>query len=65
MVKYYKDGLIYHKYGMDELELELKRFPKGKHDDIIDAEQMLYDMYELQPNTGAAKYDIRMQWDEN
>lgn len=36
---------------MDELELELKRFPKGKHDDIIDTEQMLYDLYQLQPNS--------------
>ncbi len=36
---------------MDELELELKRFPRGKHDDIIDAEQMLYDLYQIQPNS--------------
>ena len=36
---------------MDELELQLKKFPRGKHDDIIDALQMLYDMYSLQPNS--------------
>lgn len=64
LVSLYKNWLIYHKYWMDELELELKRFPRGKHDDIIDAEQMLYDMYELQPNTGAAKYNIKMERDQ-
>ncbi len=54
LVSLYRNWLIYHKQGeCDELELELKRFPRGKHDDIIDSEQMLYSMYELQPNNKA------------
>jgi phage terminase large subunit-like protein len=34
---------------MDELELQLKRFPRGKHDDIVDSLQMVYEMIELHP----------------
>jgi hypothetical protein len=49
---------------MDELEFELKRFPKGKHDDIIDVEQMLYSMYELVPNNRAYSENITIQYDE-
>jgi len=47
----YRNGLIYHKRDMDLLEKQLTEFPRGKHDDVIDAVQMLYDMYTLQPNT--------------
>ena len=50
---------------MDELELELKRFPRGKHDDIIDSEQMLYSIYEIIPNSKAYKDDITIQYDSN
>lgn len=42
---------IFHKFGMDKFEKQLVEFPRGKHDDVIDAVQMLYNMYELQPNT--------------
>jgi hypothetical protein len=45
---------------MIELEAELKRFPRGRHDDIMDAEQMLYSMYEIMPNVRAYKDDIRI-----
>ena len=48
---------------MDELENEQKRFPRGKHDDVVDAVQMLYDLYTLQPNTVKKNIDIRMEWD--
>lgn len=47
----YRNWLIYHKRDMDLLEKQLKEFPRGRHDDVIDAVQMLYDMYTLQPNT--------------
>jgi len=40
---------------MQDMENELLRFPKGKHDDRIDSLQMLYNMYELHPNTGLNK----------
>lgn len=65
LVPMYRDWLILHKYGMEELELELKRFPRGKHDDIIDSLQMLYNMYELQPNTGIVYHDFKIKYDLN
>ena len=49
---------------MDELENELKRFPRGRHDDIIDSEQMLYSMYEIMPNNKAYKDTIEIKYDE-
>lgn len=62
LVPLYRNGLIYHRREMSELEGELKRFPKGKHDDIIDAEQMLYDLYALQPNSRPMK-PIEIEYD--
>lgn len=64
LVPFYRNWLIYHSRDMHELEAELKRFPKWRHDDIIDAEQMLYNMYELQPNTGLIRTDFRIEWDQ-
>ena len=56
MTRIYKNWLIYHTLQWcEELEHELKRFPRGKHDDIVDSLQMLYNMYELVPNTWAKK----------
>lgn len=34
---FYRDGLIHHARWMKSLELELEQFPRGKHDDEIDA----------------------------
>lgn len=51
LVPLYKEGLIYHKQGMESLENELRRFPRWKHDDIVDSLQMVYSLYELQPNS--------------
>jgi predicted phage terminase large subunit-like protein len=41
---YYRGGRVYHASWMKDLEDELVTFPKGKHDDIIDA---LSDQLEL------------------
>ncbi len=49
---------------MIELEHELKRFPRGKHDDIIDSLQMVYSLYELQPNSVKASIDISVEYDK-
>lgn len=64
LIPLYTRWLIFHKVGMEELEFELKRFPRGKHDDIIDAVQMLYSMYELIPNNKAFKDNIQIRYDE-
>ncbi len=40
LVPMYRAGAMYHRAEMFELEEELLRFPKGVHDDIIDAQAM-------------------------
>jgi len=51
----YEQGTIYHRKNdplIGELEFELLRFPKGKHDDIADAEASLLEIiYEPKPYT--------------
>jgi len=64
LIPLYRNGHIYHKTQMDELEFELKRFPRGRHDDIIDSEQMLYSMYEIMPNNKAYIENITIQYDD-
>lgn len=54
LIPLYRNGLIYHRRGMEELEDQLVKFPRAIHDDLIDALQMLYDMYTLQPNTNVS-----------
>lgn len=50
---------------MDKLEKQLLEFPRSKHDDVIDATQMLYDMYTLQPDT-ADKFEVpKISYDVN
>ncbi len=34
---FYRDGLVHHAHWMKSIETELLQFPKGKHDDEIDA----------------------------
>ena len=51
LIPLFRNWTIYHKLWMDKFEKQLKEFPRWKHDDVIDAVQMLYDMYTLQPNT--------------
>ncbi len=64
LIPLYRNGHIYHQVGMVELEFELKRFPRGRNDDIMDAMQMLYSMYELVPNNKAYKDDFQIVYDE-
>ena len=64
LIPLYRNGHIYHKIGMEELEMELKRFPRWKHDDIIDALQMCYNLYEVTPNTIRNNYDIEIKYDQ-
>lgn len=65
LISPYRNWDIYHKNWMDELELELKRFPRGKHDDIIDSLQMVYEMIELHPWSWLQKNNIRFERDDN
>jgi predicted phage terminase large subunit-like protein len=51
LIPLYRNGHIWHRNNMEELEHELLRFPRGRHDDVIDALQMAYSMYEISPNT--------------
>ncbi len=49
LIPLYRNGLIFHKRDMEELESELMKFPRWKHDDRIDCLQMALYLYELQP----------------
>jgi predicted phage terminase large subunit-like protein len=33
----YEAGMVWHREGLTDLEMELLRFPRGQHDDLIDA----------------------------
>lgn len=37
LIPYYENGMIYHRFGLIELEDQLQQFPRNTHDDIIDA----------------------------
>lgn len=55
LIPLFRDGLIYFTRGIEDgqpvsLEKQLLTFPRGKHDDVIDSLQLMYDMYTLQPN---------------
>lgn len=65
LIPLYRNWLIYHRRDMIDLETELKKFPRWKHDDMIDALQMLYNLYEIQPNTNAFNRNIEIKYDTN
>lgn len=55
LVPMYRAGVMYHKRSMTELEEELLRFPKGRTDDILDAQAMMLELVrrptpQYQPN---------------
>lgn len=37
LIPYYANGRVFHRKGLDDLEYQLIQFPRGAHDDIIDA----------------------------
>ena len=52
----YKAGVIFHRDTDKEMETEFLQFPKGKHDDRIDAWSMMLDLIKNVPkNSGGAK----------
>lgn len=66
LIPLYRDWCIYHNmHNCQELEQQLYKFPKWRHDDCIDALQMLYDMYILQPNTWIKHNQFRVTRDIN
>lgn len=64
LIPLYRNGQIYHKAGMSELEEQLIKFPRGTHDDLVDSAQMLYDLYTLQPNTRVMYAAPRVEFNE-
>ena len=56
LVPLIRNGLIFWKKEMTELELQLIKFPRGKHDDIIDALQMFYELKVIQPVGQSMQY---------
>ncbi len=61
---FYRNGMIFHPPGgSDALEDQLKRFPNGKHDDIIDALNIAVYLSKKPPGTGQAGVKaIGMSW---
>jgi predicted phage terminase large subunit-like protein len=57
------NGLIYWRQDMYELEQQLLSFPRGRHDDIIDAMQMLYSIYQIHPNLKTAHTGVKVSYD--
>ena len=49
LIPLYRNGLIYHTRDLAELENELMKFPRWRHDDRADGLQMALYLYELQP----------------
>ncbi len=39
LIPYYARGQVYHKTGLNELERQLREFPRNNHDDLMDALQ--------------------------
>lgn len=64
LIAFYRNWLIFHTRDCMELEKQLVKFPRAKHDDIIDALQMVYNMYTLAPNTKAYR-PIQIEYDMN
>jgi len=47
LLPYIRQGLLFWQRGETELEHQLIKFPRGKHDDIIDAIQMFYSLFRI------------------
>lgn len=56
LVPRYEWGLIYHKQGLYDLELELLQFPRSSHDDIIDSLAMIEEIV-IYPEKKRNKHD--------
>lgn len=66
LIPHFRDGRVFIKNGItgvDTLEDELVKFPRGAHDDIPDALQMCVGMYTLQPGSRFDK-EIRIEYNE-
>jgi predicted phage terminase large subunit-like protein len=58
-----RNGMIFWRRDMHELESQLKTFPRGRHDDIIDALQMLYSIYQIRPNLKGLTQGFKVSYD--
>jgi len=58
-----RHGKVFWKKDMQALETQLKKFPRGRHDDIIDAVQMLFHFYKVQPSVDDKDFNLQVQYD--
>jgi predicted phage terminase large subunit-like protein len=61
LIPLFREWLVYFTRWLEDwqevsLEKQLLHFPRGKHDDVIDSLQMLFDMYTLQPNIESRRH---------
>ena len=59
-----RSGKIKWRMGEIALETQLKKFPRGAHDDIIDTLQMLYTLYSVRTSITDSYDNILIQYDE-
>lgn len=57
-----RGGNILWREDMFIIEDQLKKFPRGKHDDVIDALQMLFSFYNLQPNVERVENSFKIRY---
>ena len=62
----YTSHVMYHRHGMGALETELLRFPSGKKDDLIDAEQALVSLLKYPKKTLQTAQEVdKFNWWRN
>lgn len=64
LVEFYSNGRIYHMGNLVDLEGQLLEFPRGTHDDIIDAlsQQIPYWKYTHTPKSKVAAQEFTWDW---
>lgn len=64
LVSFYSNGCIYHLGNLVDLEGQLLEFPRGTHDDIIDAlsQQIPYWKFQAQKQTTPAEKEFTFKW---
>lgn len=64
LIQFYSNGCIYHLGNLVDLEGQLLEFPRGTHDDIIDAlsQQIPYWKFSSQPRAKATDKEFTWDW---
>lgn len=64
LVEPIRRGLIFWKKDMSKLENQLVTFPRAKHDDVVDALQMCYNIYKLPNKSTHQDFNFTIKYDQ-